>query len=52
MKVYIVIEISNDKEPKVLNVYKNRKDAEKEAYKDVKCWRNIIERELRWFYEC
>ena len=47
MKVYIVVELNKDTEPKVLNVFKNKKDAEKEAYKDSKAWRNIIERELR-----
>lgn len=43
MKVYIVIELNKDNVPKMLGVFKNRKDAEKEAYKDGNTWRNILE---------
>ncbi len=44
-KVYIVVEPGDI--PKLLGVYKTRESAEKEAYKDSKAWRNVIEKKLR-----
>ena len=43
MKVYIVIELTQGA-PKIIGVYRTKKDAEKTAYKDANAWRNIIER--------
>ena len=45
MKVYIVIEL-NDETPKILWVFKRKKDAENKAYFDKTKWCNIIEKEL------
>lgn len=42
--VYIVIQTGNI--PKIRGVFRNKKDAEKEAYKDSSCWCNIIRREV------
>ena len=44
VKVYIVIELGT--EPKIIGVYKTRKAAEAEAYKDAIVWRNVVEKEL------
>ena len=44
--VYIVIELSDDM-PKICGVFKNSEDAEKEAYKDMSVWRNIVKEKVR-----
>jgi hypothetical protein len=44
--VYIVIELSGDT-PKICGVFKNPEDAEKEAYKDMSVWRNIVKEKVR-----
>lgn len=48
MKVYIAVELKKGYPvPVILGVFKNKKDAETEAYKDPKTWVNIIEKEVK-----
>lgn len=44
--VYIVVELNEDGMQKILNVHRNKDDANQEAYKDTLAWRNIIKKEV------
>lgn len=47
-KVYVVIEISRDSDvPKLIGVYSNKSDAEKDAYSEGRRWCNVIETTLK-----
>jgi len=45
--VYIVVELLQNSKPKIIDVFKDKKDAEKCAYKPGAEWRNIIEKEIK-----
>lgn len=47
MKIYIVIELNKEKTPCIIGAFKNKTEAEKEAYKTNEFWRNIKEIELK-----
>lgn len=51
MKVYIVVELPQNVSrdvPRIVGVFRNKKDAETAAYsKERKNWCNIIEKELK-----
>ena len=45
--IYIVVALTKET-PKILDVFRNKKDAEECAYNpDNGCWCNIIEKELK-----
>lgn len=45
--VYIVVELSQKSEPKIIDVFRNKKDAEECLSEDKTKWRNIIEKEVK-----
>lgn len=45
MKVYIIIELEKDKQPKIIGTYKDKKKA-KQIESEGTSWRNLIEQEV------
>ena len=45
--IYIVVELHQENKPKIIDVFRSKKQAEKCAYEIGAGWRNIIEKELK-----
>jgi len=45
--IYIVVELDQQNKPKIIDVFRSKKQAEKCASEEVTKWRNIIEKELK-----